>query len=153
MDGTSETMMHLSDLEKERFSATKAASDQARPLALAGIAIVWLFAGPFFRDAKGSEAHAPPGVLILAAGAFSVSLALDLMQLAIRAVMLDAIYSDREASDAAQEAIRNGTDPQVQELGSSLATITRWFWGLKLVALVLGYFCVVGFFVARLVVG
>jgi len=51
---------------------------QARKLSLAGVAIVWLFAGPFF---QGKVGQAPGNVLYFAGAALSLAMALDLAQL------------------------------------------------------------------------
>jgi hypothetical protein len=128
--------MKLSELGLMKFEASKAASDQARSLALAGLAIVWLFAGPFFT--KGEEK--PPDSLFVAGGLLAIALALDLLQLVVRTVALEVSY---QATERKADVVVD--DPLVSETpGVNVATAV--FFYLKMLALVVGYGFVVGYF-------
>jgi hypothetical protein len=135
----------LSSFEEDRFSATVQASDQARKLSLAGVAIVWLFAGPFFRDTNEAR---PSDLLFFAGGLLSVALALDLAQMVTRALMLDYTYNKFEARPDVQEALRRDEDPQVYDLGR-VHTYTYALFLAKLLALGSGYFLIIFYFATQ----
>jgi hypothetical protein len=133
----------LSQFQRDRSDATKAASDQARNLGLAGIAIVWLFAGPFF---KGADTSKPSDLLFFAGAMLSLSLALDLGQLVARALMLDNAYNRTERLPDIREAIANDEDPQVGDVGKGIHRVTRTLFFAKMVGLALGYGAILLFF-------
>ena len=82
--------MKLSELNKLNGEVSASASTQSRTLALAGLAVIWLFAGPFFL--REQDATRPAGLLFIAGGLFALSLALDLVQLYARAGLLNAAF-------------------------------------------------------------
>jgi hypothetical protein len=128
----------LSDLANLKFEASKMVSDQARNLALAGLAIVWLFAGPFFVGESGQK---PEAVLFWAGAALAGALALDLAQLVARTVVLQVIYVRRR--DAASD---DDDDPVVEDYGP-LNWITGLLFYAKIAALSLGYLCILAYFI------
>ncbi|WGY03337.1 hypothetical protein QI633_06135 [Nocardioides sp. QY071] len=129
--------MKLSELATWRFEASKAASDQARTLALAGLGIVWLFAGPFY---TGKGDTSPSSALQLAGAALALGLALDLAQLVGRTIALEVNYrrENREADPAEDDPTVSGTP--------GVALISGLFFYLKVVALCVGYGAIVLYF-------
>jgi hypothetical protein len=135
----------LSTFEQDRFNATVQASDQARKLGLAGVAIVWLFAGPFFKDPTQTR---PSDLLFVAGGLLSLALALDLAQLVTRGLMLDYTYNKFEARPDVQEALRRDEDPQIYDLGR-VHTYTYALFLAKLLALGSGYLLIIAYFASQ----
>lgn len=144
---TEDEGLTLATLDQLRREAAKAASDQVRTLALAGLAIVWLFTGPFFT--RGT-ADRPDWTLFLAAAALALALTLDFAQLATRALMMDYAYSKVEERPDVQEALAAGREPIVDDIGIGLRWITFSFFVAKTAALGSGYLVVFGYFVFRI---
>lgn len=129
--------MKLSELAAMKFEASKAASDQARTLALAGLAVVWLFAGPFLQ----LEEETQPSQSLLGAGAaFAVALGLDLFQLVTRTIALELNYQFKN-----RRLDPTHPDPEVPDT-RGVNLWTGIFFYLKIVALVVGYGSVFLFF-------
>jgi hypothetical protein len=126
--------IRLRQLQQDRFDATKAASDQTRTLALAGLAVVWLFAGPYF---LGGSKDKPSGWLFAAGALFGATLIVDLIQLVVRATMLDVIYSRREAQVAQKTGSRAVDDPVVN-VGTELRWVTLVLFYAKAISLAVG---------------
>jgi hypothetical protein len=137
----------LSALQDKRFEATKAASEQARTLALAGVGIVWLFAGPFFQSGSGKH---PSNVLFFAGGALALALALDLFQLLARALLIERSYNKQEQRADVQAAMLRHEDPGVEDVGSALRIVTRLFFLLKFTSLAAGYVAILVFFAHKI---
>lgn len=129
--------MRLSELADWKFQASKAASDQARALALAGIGIVWLFAGPFF---TGDVDDQPARSLWFAGAFLALALALDLAQLVSRTVLLEISYQlANRASNQDEE------DPVVTET-PWVNKVSGFFFYCKALALCLGFGGIVYYF-------
>jgi hypothetical protein len=135
----------LSEFENDRFDATKAASDQARNVALAGLAIVWLFAGPYF---QGTNAQSPGPIVYIAGGALSLALALDLTQLVVRALMMNAAYNRTEKLPEVQA--HWDEDPVVADLGPGVHKWSSRLWKAKMAALAVGYAMILVFFLHKI---
>jgi hypothetical protein len=133
--------MRLSQLAQMKFEASVAASGQVRSLSLAGLLIVWLFAGPFFR---GDDSKAPSWLLYAAAIALTVGLALDVLQLVSRAALLEFAYRRANTGTSADE------DPIVAETPGN-NVVTASFFYAKAAALAVGYGFIVAFFVTSAV--
>lgn len=137
--------MKLSKLDEVRREASVTASTQARTLAVAGLAVVWLFAGPFFQE-PGSDR--PSNMLFIAGAALSLALALDLTQLFLRVTFLNLAYSSAEK--AGQAELKSGKDPEVVDLGKALTVVTTGLFYAKAVPLAAGYVLILIFFIRSL---
>lgn len=131
--------MKLSELALMKFEASQAASGQVRSLSLAGLVIVWLFAGPFFTG----EADETPSSLLFAAGiALTAALAFDVLQLVSRTALLEFAYWRANAGSEPD------VDPVVKDTpGNNL--VTGFFFYAKALGLAAGYACIVAFFVTK----
>lgn len=116
-------------LEDKRLEATVQASNQARNLAVAGVAAVWLFSSEYFLHGKGSK---PAGSLLIAGGLFAFALGLDLIQLAIRALGLTN-YLEKTAFT------RNAEGNLVVEIPAWITKWTRWPFVGKIALCIAGY--------------
>ena len=96
------TAKTLSDLGDMKLAASTMASNQARNLGLAGLGIVWLFAGPFFTG----SGDRPDAVLFWAGAALAAALAFDLAQLVARTVVLEVVYPDAAPKRTTRTTIR-----------------------------------------------
>ena len=65
--------MHLSDYKRDYYDFSGKASDVARSVAFAGVAIVWIF------RVSGSDGPKPPGSLLLPLALLAAGLGLDLL--------------------------------------------------------------------------
>jgi hypothetical protein len=137
--------MKLSELGEWKKDASEKASSQVRALAFGGLAIVWLFAGPFF---EGVSKDRPDRALFIAAAALVLALAVDLVQIVARTLILDIVYSRRERSSDAQAALDKGKDPDVTNIGPWLNRITGGLFYIKVLALAVAYGCISVFFVS-----
>lgn len=135
--------MKLSELEAVVSDVSASASTQARTLSVAGLALVWLFAGPFFQREAG--ATRPPTLLLVAGAGLSLSLALDLAQLYLRTSFLNYTLHARERS--AQEDLRQGVDPDAGDLGGAVWSVTTFLFFAKAVPLLATYALILIFFV------
>jgi len=133
----------LSELNKLNGEISASASGQSRTLALAGLGIVWLFAGPYFlHDEKASR---PSELLFAAGGLLALSLALDLIQLYARAGLLNAAF--KREQHRLQHELRKTTDPDTKNLGPALQRVTEILFYAKACPLLAGYVLVLAFFV------
>jgi len=119
--------MKLSKFKEDSYEFSGKASDIARHLAFAGIAIIWIF--------KATEKDIPkiPAELILPTILFSIALACDLLQYIIGTVIWSIFHRYHEAK--AEE----GTDPEIT--ASTYLNYPNWilfavkiilvFWGYK----------------------
>lgn len=82
--------MKLSDYKKDYDALTGKASDVARHLSFAGIAIVWIF-----RSGEGPETRLPK-VLLLSLGLFAGSLFFDLLHYVIASVVWGRFHREQE---------------------------------------------------------
>lgn len=138
--------MKLSELNTLNGEVSSTASTQARTLALAGLALVWLFAGPFFLATP--EAARPSRLLFVAGGLLALSLALDLVQLYARAGLLHAAFRSQQTK--LQSALKKGEDPETGSLGPHLQKVTAVLFYAKAIPLAIGYVLVLTFFVRLL---
>lgn len=138
--------MKLSQLNTLNGEVSANASTQARTLALAGLALVWLFAGPFFLQSP--QASRPSRLLFAAGGLLALSLALDLVQLYARAGLLNSAFT--RAQSELQADLAAGRDPDVGSLGRRIQTVTVVLFYVKAVPLGIGYLLVLLFFVIQL---
>ena len=139
--------MNLSELGEWKRDASEKASAQLRSLALAGLAVVWLFAGPFF---KGTVPDKPDKALFVAGALLIVALAFDVLQMVARTLILDVVYDRVEKTPEAQAALAAGEDIEVTGVGEWLNLITGALFYLKVVTLAVGYGFIVAFFVISL---
>jgi hypothetical protein len=137
----------LSDFQQERFEATVAASDQVRKVALAGLAIVWLFSSAFF---QGTAQDGPGTLVFIAGGLLSLTLALDIAQLVTRAMTLNASYNKTEDKPEIKAALANDEDPQVDDVGKKVEQRTKPLFIGKIITLGLGYLCILIFFLTKI---
>jgi hypothetical protein len=138
----------LSELDELRVTASTAASTQARTLAVAGLALVWLFAGPFYQRTTG--AVRPSKLLLLAGALLALAIALDLIQLYARTALLGAAFTRREKDPAVQKELEAGNDPTVTDLGASVNIISAIFFYAKALPLAAGYGLIFAFFIRAL---
>ena len=91
--------MKLGDVQKEVDAYSKSASDGVRQLALAGIAIIWLF-----KTAKPEAAGIPFSDLLLTPLAgFALALVLDLLQYVASAIAWSFFFQKRDGSGVTRE--------------------------------------------------
>jgi formate hydrogenlyase subunit 3/multisubunit Na+/H+ antiporter MnhD subunit len=125
--------VNLDEFNAERFSASVAASNQGRALAVAGLAFVWLFASDFFLNK--TKAH--PSSLLAAAGAvLAFALLLDVAQLYIRWATLEYRFNKAEASPPAEHAA-NSAD--FVDIGPWPRRLTVPLFHAKLLCTIAGY--------------
>ena len=134
--------MKLSELNALNGSFSATASTQARTFSFAGLALVWLFAGPFFQREEG--AVEPAGTLFVAGVCFAASLGLDLAQLYIRAGLTNAAFHREQLRLQAQ--VKAQEDPQTGNLGRALSLSTAILFYMKAVPLLVGYVLILVFF-------
>lgn len=141
--------MKLRELDKLRQEVSGTASAQVRTLALGGLAVVWLFAAPFFQGIQG--ARTPSWILSTAGGFFAVSLVLDVIQLYVRSSIVQYRYwraeSDLEKV-ATDETVMD--DCEVEDVGSALTWATAILFYAKGVAVGLGFAYLLFYFVSEL---
>ncbi len=123
--------MKLSDYRETYYEFSGKASDVARQLAFAGIAIIWLF--------KVQQGDVPkiPNELVLPAITLSFTLAFDLFQY-IAGTIVWGIFQwskERQLEDLSQ-------DPEI-ESSAKLKWPQFVFFILKLISLVLSYFFII----------
>ena len=118
-------MAKLLDFRETYYEFSGKASDAARNLALAGIAVVWIF-----RIGEGSASRLPQP-LIWAVCLFALALALDLLHYSLAAVTWGTFHWLKEKAGASEE---------------SKLTAPRWlnwipilFWGFKIVSVIVGH--------------
>lgn len=91
--------MKLGDVQKEVDAYSKSASDGVRQLALAGIAIIWLF-----KTAKPEAAGIPfDDLLLLPLAGFALALVLDLLQYVVSAMVWAAFFQSKDGSKVTRE--------------------------------------------------
>ncbi len=117
--------MKLTDYRNDYYALSGKASDVARQLALAGIAVVWIF-----KNERGGPLAVPKELLVPAA-LFVVTLALDLFQYVLSTIIWGFFSRHHERKGIAADA----------EL--SAPKYFNWpalacFWG-KLLSVLLGY--------------
>jgi hypothetical protein len=133
--------VRLSVLDDWIFEASEKASTQGRALAIAGIAAVWLFAGPFFLNKQDEE---PSALLVWAGASFALVLAVDAMQLIARTALLERAYQR-----ANRHSDPKDKDPVVTDTGS-LNPSTATFFYAKFLPLFAGYVLLIVFFLRLL---
>ena len=135
--------MKRSELRDERNRTSKAASDQARTLALAGLAVVWLFVADFFVG-KPSSAH-PSNWLTTAGALFALALLFDFLQLLLRAISLYVVYrgAERRTPDMTE-------DPDIPTVGFWPNRVTMAPFFFKSACLLAGYGVLAYYFFSRL---
>jgi hypothetical protein len=125
--------MKLSDYKKDYDALTGKASDVARHLSFAGIAIVWIF-----KSGEGPETSLPK-LLLLGLGLFAASLFFDLLHYVIASVVWGNFHRKQE-----KQLTNPADDPDL-----TAPAYYNWpaicLFGLKLVAVLAGYVCLVCF--------
>ncbi len=127
--------MSLRDIWNQYADYTKAASDSARQLALAGIAVVWLF-----KVDAGASVHLDRGPL-WAGIAFVLSLACDLLQSVTGTIVFLSLGNLRERGPKSEQ---NADYPE-----HILRPIDLFFWA-KIILVLAGYGLLVGYFCEKL---
>jgi formate hydrogenlyase subunit 3/multisubunit Na+/H+ antiporter MnhD subunit len=135
--------VNLDEFESARSNASVAASTQARTLAVAGLALVWLFAGDFFLRRTNSK----PSVLLAIAGVCLVlCLLADVTQLFVRWALLERGFTRAEARAAARHP---ADTPEFEDVGSAVKSATVPIFVSKFVLLAAGYVVLAVYFASR----
>lgn len=123
--------MKLSDYRETYYEFSGKASDVARQLAFAGIAIIWLF------KVQAADFPKIPKELILPTITLALSLAFDLLQYVAGTTVWGIFqwYHEKQLNDLSQ-------DPEIES-----STKLKWpqftFFILKLIALILSYYLII----------
>ena len=127
--------MRLSDYKKDYDHLTGKASDVARQLSFAGIAIVWIF-----RTGQGTDATLP-GILLVSLGLFALALLSDLSLYIIASIIWGRFHRCQE-----KKLTDSSEDPDLEA--------PAWYnrpaivlFALKLASVAVGYAILVTFFV------
>lgn len=141
--------MKLEDVRNEYYFYTGKVSDLVRQLGFAGIGIIWLF--------KTTAANGPtiPKDLLPAGGLILLSLAADLLQYAVGAVIWDR-FNARKEDELERKAEKRKAQGKTYDLESedftapaSVNTVTEILFWVKFVAMLLAYVLLL-FYITRL---
>ena len=128
--------MDLESVRDAYYEASKKASEIARQLSFAGIALIWIF-----KQEKGGISDLP-GVLLLPAALFVIALALDLIQYFLASGIWSLYARHLESQGIAEDA---EVDAPVWFNWPTLFC----FW-VKLVFVILGYWLMLHYILATL---
>lgn len=135
--------MNLDEFNTVRSDASVAASNQARTLALGGLALVWLFAGDFFLSRTSSR----PSILLAVAGAcLALCLLADATQLFVRWAFLEVAFNRAERAALARDP---SAAPPFEDVGRKVSYWTVRIFITKFVLLGIGYAVLAAYFVFR----
>ncbi|MFM0261874.1 hypothetical protein [Paraburkholderia sediminicola] len=123
-------MTTIADVREKYYEHSKKASDVSRQLALAGIAVVWLFKTSIAGVAIG--AYGLPSALFWPTLLMLVSLALDLLQYVWQAALWGTVSRSQEKQHGTDTVEWDGIRPAWNLPANVL------FWG-KLVSMLVGY--------------
>jgi hypothetical protein len=129
----------LDEWRQEYFGATTKASDICRNLALAGIAIIWIF--------KNTETSVPiiPKELVTALFLLVTCLTLDLSQYFIKGIIWYNFFSKKEEEVEAGTAIENDI-----KANPNLPRIIHVIYYVKFFPLVWAYFAIGSFLLSKM---
>ncbi len=127
-------MRTLSSVWSDYRTYTSHASETVRTSAIAGLAAVWLFSGA--QNGDITKIGAAPDTLVLGGAFFALSLALDILHYTSGAVCLRHFAKDQEDN-------HNKSGDDAVDVPKWVPGVPTSFFGTKILALFLGYACVV----------
>lgn len=130
--------MKLSEYRKDYYQLSATASDVARQLAFAGIALIWIF-----KTGEINKDLTIPGPLIYAAFYFALALAADLSHYIIAAAIWGIFHRIKE-----KELMKQGLNTETADFthSSKLNWPTNLLFWSKVLLVIIGY-GVLGFYI------
>lgn len=138
--------MKLSALNDLRESSSATASGLVRNLALAGLATVWLFAGPFF---QGQQATKPADALYTAGALLVGGLVVDVLQFYAKSTIVQFhFWAAQRTADRVTPAGDPLDDYDVEDLGGALTWVTGVLFYCKGLLVAAGFVALLSYFAA-----